>query len=69
MWLQVKFEEIYDRLDVIEYSLFFLRMLGLCVCIQFIIGLSYIVRETSKHMGKSECPMHTLPQDKKLWRE
>ena len=50
MWLQVKFEEIYDRLEVIEYLLIFIRILGLCVCIQFIIGLSYIVRETSKHM-------------------
>ena len=50
MCLQVKFEEIYDRLEVIEYLLFFIRILGLCVCIQFIIGLSYIVRETSKHM-------------------
>ena len=40
-----------------------LRVLDLCVCIQFIIDLSYIVRETSKHMRRSECPVHTLPQD------
>ena len=46
----MKFEEIYDMLDVIEYLLIFIRILGLCVCIQFIIGLCYIVRETSKHM-------------------